>query len=155
MEKIITEVSPLSAKDCFYIVDREKDSFTYPLHRHEEMELNFVRNCDGARRIVGDSIEVLGKYDLALVGGGLEHAWDQYDCRSKSIHEITIQFPTDLLSEQFLAKNQLTSMRVMFENETLRPPSPVSTAYWACLRFSMNYRFRRTIICWPASRLPA
>ena len=116
MEKVITEVTPLSEKDCFYIMDREKDSFTYPLHKHEEMELNFVRNCDGARRIVGDSIEVLGKYDLALVGGGLEHAWDQYDCRSKSIHEITIQFPPDLLGEQFLAKNQLTSMRVMFEN---------------------------------------
>ncbi len=116
MDKIITEVTPLSEKDCFYLIDREKDAFTYPLHRHEEMELNFVRNCDGARRIVGDSIEVLGKYDLALVGGELEHTWDQYDCRSKSIHEITIQFPSDLMSEQFLAKNQLTSMRVMFEN---------------------------------------
>ena len=43
MEKIITEVTPLSEKDCFYLVDREKDSFTYPLHKHEEMELNFEK----------------------------------------------------------------------------------------------------------------
>ena len=75
-----------------------------------------MENCDGARRIVGDSIEVLGKYDLVLVGSGLEHTWDQYDCQSQSIHEITIQFPTDLLGEQFLQKNQLSSFRTMFEN---------------------------------------
>jgi len=98
------------------MVDRDKDSFTYPLHKHEEMELNFVENCDGARRIVGDSIEVLGKYDLVLVGSGLEHTWDQYDCTSHSIHEITIQFPPDLLGEQFLQKNQLSSLRALFEN---------------------------------------
>ncbi len=116
MTKVITEVTPLSEKDCFYMVDRDKDSFTYPLHKHEAMELNFAENCDGARRIVGDSIEVLGKYDLVLVGSGLEHTWDQHDCKSQSIHEITIQFPPDLLGEQFLAKNQLSSLRALFEN---------------------------------------
>lgn len=115
-ENVITEVSPLSEKDCFLMVDRDKDAFTYPLHRHEEMELNFVEHCDGARRIVGDSIEVLGKYDLVLVGSGLEHMWDQYDCQSHSIHEITIQFPPDLLGEQFLQKNQFQSLRTLFEN---------------------------------------
>ena len=103
MKKVLTEVIPLSEKDCFYMMDRDKEAFSYPLHKHDEMELNFVENCDGARRIVGDSIEVLGRYDLVLVGSGLEHTWDQYDCQSHSIHEITIQFPFDLLGEQFLA----------------------------------------------------
>lgn len=116
MKKVLTEVIPLSEKDCFYMMDRDKEAFSYPLHKHDEMELNFVENCDGARRIVGDSIEVLGRYDLVLVGSGLEHTWDQYDCQSHSIHEITIQFPSDLLGEQFLAKNQLSSLRAMFEN---------------------------------------
>ena len=116
MDEVFTKITPLSEKDCFYMMDRDKASFSYPLHKHEEMELNFVENCDGARRIVGDSIEVLGKYDLVLVGSGLEHTWDQYDCQSQSIHEITIQFPTDLLGEQFLQKNQLSSFRTMFEN---------------------------------------
>ena len=86
------------------------------MHKHEAMELNFVENCDGARRIVGDSIEVLGKYDMVLVGSNLEHAWDQYDCQSKSIHEITIQFPPDLFNEQFLQRNQLSSIRALFQN---------------------------------------
>ena len=114
--KAITEVTPLGEKDCFLMVDRDKDAFTYPLHKHEELELNFVENSDGARRIVGDSIEVLGKYDLVLVGSRLEHMWEQYDCQSHSIHEITIQFPPDLLGEQFLKKNQLNSLRTLFEN---------------------------------------
>ncbi len=116
MDNVMTEITPLSEKDCFYMMDRDKVRFSYPLHRHEEMELNFVENCDGARRIVGDSIEVLGKYDLVLVGSGLEHTWDQYDCQSQSIHEITIQFPVDMLGEQFLQKNQLSSLRTLFEN---------------------------------------
>lgn len=114
--KAITEVTPLGEKDCFLMVDRDKDAFTYPLHKHEELELNFVENSDGARRIVGDSIEVLGKYDLVLVGSRLEHMWEQYDCQSHSIHEITIQFLPDLLGEQFLKKNQLNSLRTLFEN---------------------------------------
>lgn len=63
-----------------------------------------------------DSIEVLGKYDMVLVGSNLEHAWDQYDCQSKSIHEITIQFPPDLFNEQFLQRNQLSSIRALFQN---------------------------------------
>ena len=116
MNKVITEESHTSETDCFYMVDREKEAFTYPLHKHEAMELNFVENCDGARRIVGDSIEVLGKYDMVLVGSNLEHAWDQYDCQSKSIHEITIQFPPDLFNEQFLQRNQLSSIRALFPN---------------------------------------
>ena len=115
-DNVITAASPLGEKDCFLMVDRDKESFTYPLHRHEEMELNFVENCDGARRIVGDSIEGLGKYDLVLLGSGLEHMWDQYDCRSHSIHEVTIQFPPNLLGEHFLQKNQFSSLRTLLEN---------------------------------------
>ena len=116
MNKVITEESHTSEKDCFYMVDSEKEAFTYPLHTHEAMELNFVENCDGVRRIVGDSIEVLGKYDMVLVGSNLEHTWDQYDCQSKCIHEITIQFPPDLFNEQFLQRNQLSSIRALFQN---------------------------------------
>ena len=109
MEKVITEKSPLTDDDFFYLVDRNKESFTYPLHKHEEMELNFVEHCEGARRIVGDSIETLGRYDLVLLGSGLEHNWSQHNCESNSIHEITIQFSRELMGEQFLAKNQLTA----------------------------------------------
>ncbi len=115
MNKIITEITPLSEKDCFYLVDRYKDRFTYPVHRHEEYELNFVANCNSARRIVGDSVEVLGDYDLVLVGNGIEHGWEQHECKNDKIREITIQFSRNLFGEVFLAKTQLAPIRKMLD----------------------------------------
>ncbi len=115
MSRIITEITPLQAEDCFYLIDRYKACFNYPIHKHEEVELNFVQNCKNARRVVGDSIEVLNDCDLALIGGGLEHVWEQSDCQSTRIREITIQFAPDLLGETFLGKNQLSSIRKLLD----------------------------------------
>ena len=56
MSRIITEITPLQVEDCFYLIDRYKVCFTYPIHKHTEVELNFVQNCKGAQRVVGDSI---------------------------------------------------------------------------------------------------
>ncbi len=116
MDKIITEITPLEEKDCFYLVDRNKDSFTYPLHKHEEIELNFVENCTGARRIVGDSIEVLGQFDLALIGSNLEHTWEQNVCQAQKVREITIQFEPNLFGDTLLGKSQMKSIHELLEN---------------------------------------
>ena len=110
-DKIITEITPLSGKDCFYLVDRFKDRFTFPVHRHNEFELNFLSNCQGARRIVGDSIETVDNCDLVLVGHGIEHGWLQHECSTPAIREITIQFSEDLFGDVFLAKNQMAGIR--------------------------------------------
>ena len=90
---IIREITPLSDKDCFYVAERYKTEFTYPIHNHAEFELNFCEKAAGVRRIVGDSAEVIGDYDLVLITGqDLEHVWEQNECNSKEIREITIQF---------------------------------------------------------------
>ena len=115
MSRIITEITPLQMEDCFYLIDRYKVSFTYPIHKHNEVELNFVQNCKGAQRVVGDSIEELGECDLALIGSGLEHVWEQGSCKNSRIREITIQFSPDLLGENFLGKNQLASIRKLLD----------------------------------------
>ena len=31
-KNVIREITPLSEKDCFYIADRRKSEFTYPMH---------------------------------------------------------------------------------------------------------------------------
>jgi AraC-like DNA-binding protein len=112
---IIREITPLSEKDCFYIADRHKTEFTYPLHSHTEYELNFCENVAGERRVVGDSTEILGDYDLVLITGkDLEHVWEQHDCQSKDIREITIQFGPDLFGN-LLRKNQFDSIRQMLD----------------------------------------
>ncbi|WP_321479230.1 AraC family transcriptional regulator [uncultured Bacteroides sp.] len=114
--QIIHEITPLSDKDCFYIAERYKTQFTYPIHSHSEFELNFTENAAGVRRIVGDSVEVIGDYDLVLITGkDLEHVWEQHNCCSKEIREITIQFSSDLFFKDFINKNQFDSIREMLE----------------------------------------
>jgi len=115
---VIREITPLSEnKDCLYIVERIKSEFTYPIHSHSEFELNYVENASGVRRIIGDSVEIIGDYDLTLVAGGnLEHVWEQYQCKSKHIREITIQFSSDLFFGNLINKNQFNSIRKMLEN---------------------------------------
>lgn len=115
-QKIITEVTPLSEHDCLYIVDRKKQQFDFPIHCHSEMELNLVVNCEGCQRVVGDSVEELGHYDLVIIGPGLEHAWLQNDVRTKgSIREITVQWDIDTIGQTLLVKNSFTSIRKMLE----------------------------------------
>ena len=95
--KVIHEITPLMGKDVLYIADRRKKEFTYPIHNHEVYELNFVEHAKGVRRIVGDSNEVIGEYDLVLITSpDLEHVWEQNECTSDDIREITIQFDIDI-----------------------------------------------------------
>ena len=113
---IIREITPLSDKDCFYIAERHKTEFTYPIHNHTEFELNFTEKASGVRRIVGDSSEIIGDYDLVLITGKeLEHVWEQHECQSKEIREITIQFSSDLFFKSFTNKNQFDSIQRMLE----------------------------------------
>ena len=113
---IMREITPLSDRDCFYIADRRKTEFTYPIHCHAEFELNFTEHAAGVRRVVGDSAEIIGDYDLVLITGKeLEHVWQQHECDSKEIREITIQFSPDLFFKNFMNKNQFDSIRCMLE----------------------------------------
>ena len=133
--QIIREITPLSDKDCFYIAERYKTEFTYPIHNHSEFELNFTEKAAGVRRVVGDSSEVIGDYDLVLITGkDLEHVWEQNECRSKEIREITIQFSSDL-------------SRAL----SIRTSSTLSAGCWIKLRKDFVSRcppYLRYIRCW-------
>ncbi len=116
MTKVLREIIPISEKDCFYIVERHKSEFNWPIHSHQEYELNFIERGRGARRVVGDSIEEIGDYELTLITGeGLEHAWEQGSCRETDIREITVQFSPRLLGAELLARNQFAPVKKMFE----------------------------------------
>jgi AraC-like DNA-binding protein len=112
--RVIHEITPLMGRDSLYIADRKKKEFTYPIHNHEVFELNFVEHAAGVRRIVGDSNEVIGDYDLVLLTSpDLEHVWEQNTCTSEDIREVTIQFYVDLSEEGFLMRTPFHSLRKM------------------------------------------
>ena len=113
--RVIHEITPLMGKDVLYIADRRKKEFTYPIHNHEVYELNFVEHAAGVRRIVGDSSEVIGEYDLVLITSpDLEHVWEQHTCESDDIREVTIQFDAGIVENSIFERNPFISMRRMF-----------------------------------------
>ncbi len=112
--RVIHEITPLMGKDVLYIADRHKKEFTYPIHNHEVYELNFVEHAAGVRRIVGDSSEVIGEYDLVLITSpDLEHVWEQNTCKSDDIREITVQFDFFMSEDNFFGRNPFHSMYKM------------------------------------------
>ena len=114
--RIIHEITQLMGKDVLYIADRHKKEFTYPIHNHSVFELNFVENAKGVKRIVGDSQEVIGDYDLCLITSpDLEHVWEQNECHSEDIREITIQFDFSMGTETLFGRNPYASITRMMQ----------------------------------------
>lgn len=112
---ILREITPLTSSDCFTLFTRTKSEFDFPLHSHEELELNFIRNAKGAKRVVGDHVGEIDEMELVLIGSNLPHVWETHKCKSKEIKEITIQFHKDLFDDKFLRRNQMNYIRKMLE----------------------------------------
>lgn len=119
MSKLLIEIPPLTEKDSYYLQERHKPCFNYPMHKHDCYELNFVENCSGARRLVGDSLEELGECDLALIGCNLEHVWEQHKCTADTIHEVTIQFPKDCFPDAVLNRRVMAPLKDLLEKSRL------------------------------------
>lgn len=127
--EILKEITPLTPNDCFTLFKREKKDFDFPLHYHEEFELNFIKNAKDAKRVVGDSMENIDDIELVLIGPNIHHAWFTHECKSEKITEITIQFHKDLFDDKFLKRNQLSSIKkifnlsyrgILFSHETIK-----------------------------------
>ena len=114
--EIFREITPLMQNDCFTIASRHKSNFDFPLHTHEEFELNLILNASNAKRVIGDHVELITDAELVFVGGDLPHAWFTEKCTSSDIHEVTIQFHRDLLDDKLLQRKQLSFMKNMFNN---------------------------------------
>jgi AraC-like DNA-binding protein len=115
-EELLREIIPLTQNDCFTVFSRVKSAFDFPLHYHDELEINLIINAKGAQRVVGDHLGEIDEIELVLVGSNLQHAWFTHKCQSTEIKEVTIQFHKELLDEKLLKRNQLAFIRKMFEH---------------------------------------
>ncbi len=113
---ILREITPLTQYDCFTIFSREKAEFDFPLHTHEDIEINLILDGEGAQRIVGDHISEISNKELVCIGSNLAHGWFTHKCTNEKIREVTIQFHIDLFDERFLKRNQMVNIRNMFTN---------------------------------------
>lgn len=116
-DRVLRELPPLLDSDFMYVADRRKKEFTYPIHKHEIFELNYVENGEGVLRIVGDSAETIGNRELVLITSpDLEHVWEQDKCKSEDIREITVQFFFDFNSSYSLFnRTPLLPIKRLFE----------------------------------------
>lgn len=138
---VLREITPLSENDFMYVADRHKKEFDYPIHVHDVLELNFVANAAGARRVVGDSGETIGDLDLVLITSpDLEHVWEQHTCTSDDIHEVTVQFRLnfDLTTSpfRFNSYKSIYHMLIRAQRGLAFPPQAIMLVYHRLVRLS-------------------
>jgi len=138
---VLREITPLNENDFMYVADRHKKEFDYPIHIHDVLELNFVANAAGARRVVGDSSEVIDNLDLVLITSpDLEHVWEQYECKSEDIHEVTVQFrlnfDLDTSSFRFSSYKSIYDMLIRAQRGLAFPPEAIMMVYHRLARLS-------------------
>jgi len=133
MKNVCREITPLAPDDSFLVFDRVQKKFDFPIHFHPEYELNFILNGKGARRIVGDSIEVIDDLELVLIGSNLSHGWESYQCTNDEVYEITIQFHENLFDDKLLSRRIFKSIKdllqrsnygVIFSKKTIKNLQP-------------------------------
>lgn len=136
-ENIHRELTLLNPDDVFLIINRRKQKFNFPLHFHPELELNFILNGKGIKRIVGDNIEEIDDIELTLIGSNVEHGWETHKCTSTEINEITIQFHDWLFTDKLLSIKAFKTIRdlitkakegIHFSKETALKLQPQITA---------------------------
>lgn len=117
--KIMTEiVHQADVKNEYLHVEcRHKYDSNYPLHRHKELEINYLRHGEGLVRVVGDSNEVVEGDDLVLIGTNLEHHWAQpTEFIPRAMEETTIYFQRGILGEEMLSYQPLRNVKQMLED---------------------------------------
>lgn len=114
LKKYQREITALSPQDSFLVMDRNRDTFDYPIHFHPELELNFILDGKGMQRTVGFSIEEIDDYELVLVGPNLNHGWKMHKC-DHVVHEVTIQFHNELFSDSLTRRSIMKPLREMLE----------------------------------------
>jgi AraC-like DNA-binding protein len=111
--KSIKEITPIKSDDPFVILKHENALFDYPLHFHNEYELNLIMNFRGSRT-VGDSVEVCEETDLTLLGPELKHIW-KADGILLNARVITIQFQEHFLHSKIMSYSVSKDIRKLLE----------------------------------------
>lgn len=109
----IKEITPIKTDDPFVILKHKNALFDYPLHFHNEYELNLITNFKGSRT-VGDSTEKVEGIDLTLLGPELKHVWKSDNVISKA-GVITMQFQEHFLHSKIMSYSVSKDIKKLLE----------------------------------------
>ena len=113
MRYILKEITPLGKNDLFianYWPDNQMD---FPLHFHEDYELNLTLNVRG-KRILGNLVEDFTEKDLVITTPNVLHCYKRDDAFLNTRCEVVvIQFPKELPSWGIFDTDQLRDIRNM------------------------------------------
>ncbi|MBK9736630.1 MAG: helix-turn-helix domain-containing protein [Saprospiraceae bacterium] len=110
---VFRENTPLKENDICVVLDSTNNGFDYPIHNHQEIEINLIMGMSG-KRVVGDSTENYEENDLVILGPYLYHKWygdNDLIKNGKPYRVITIQFDGKQFSNSMMLKDSFYAIR--------------------------------------------
>lgn len=114
MQPILNKLVPVP--DCsFSLQVNECKQLVYPLHFHDEYQLNYIKTGKG-KVMVGNQLYDYGSGDLFLIGPDLPHFWtydDEFFEVAGAGKTFVIHFENNFAGESFLERPEMLPVKIL------------------------------------------
>lgn len=115
MKYILKEITPLSQDSLFIANYWPYNKMDFPLHFHEDYELNLTLNATG-KRIVGNIVEDFSDIDLTIISPDVLHCYKQDEASGdKTCEVVVVQFSKDMPSFGIFGTVQFREIKDMLD----------------------------------------
>ena len=115
MKYILKEITPLGGNDLFIANHWPDNQMDFPLHFHEDYELNLTLHVRG-KRTVGNLVENFTEKDLVIINPNVLHCYKRGESYANVRCEVVVvQFSKNLPSWGIFDTDQLRPIRVSSE----------------------------------------
>lgn len=111
MKDIQQEITPVESDDLFVVLDHKNARFDYPVHCHEEYEINLVLNSEGTH-VISTRQEPFYGVDMVIIAPFVPHAWKG---REEGNRVVTIQFSGKMLDFPMMRLRQFRGIEELLE----------------------------------------
>ena len=112
MKSIQEEITPVESDDLYVVLDHINAKFDYPIHCHEEYEINLILHSDGTH-IIGTRQEAFYGMDLIVITPFVPHVWK---AREEGNRVITVQFSGKMLEFPMIRLKQFRKIESFLKN---------------------------------------
>ena len=113
MKYILKEITPLGENDLFIANHWPDNQMDFPIHFHEDYELNLTLHIRG-KRTVGNLVEDFTEQDLVIINPNVLHCYKRDENFARVRCEVVVvQFSKNLPAWGFFGTDQLRPIREM------------------------------------------